>query len=161
MSFRSIHRRPNLERLLGANRLPYAVEVELKYAVEYYCLSPNGTMFYLVFTTGVASWVGPCATILCLNARKEVVSIPSRTIDDCLRIIPAGAGDDNPLLWNNAFEGSIDMVTHAPNVPVTRPNLVGVLAGCYKPELLVPRVIFPQQNECKTQCLHLNALHQQ
>jgi len=96
-----------------------------------------------VLATGVASWVGPCATTLCLNARKVIVSIPSRTTDNCLRICPIAAGNDNPLLWKHAVEGSVDMVIHAPNVPAIRPNLVDILAtgDCFERELLVPRVI--------------------
>ena len=71
----------------------------------------------------------------------EMVSIPSRSIDDYLRKSPVFADNDPPLLWDHAVEGSVDMVTYAPNVSVTCPNLVGVLAECSEPELLVPRVI--------------------
>ena len=103
--------------------------------------SLDGTISYLVLTTGVSSWVRPRATILCLNAKVEMASIASRTIDDCLRILPVAASNNNPPLWDHAVEGSVDMVTYAPNVSVTCPNLVGVHANFSKPELLVPRVI--------------------
>jgi len=71
------------------------------------------------------------------------VSIPPRTIDDCSRIFPVAAGNDNPLLWNHTVEGSVDMVTHTPNVPVTGPNLVGVLGDYFERELFIlPRGYF-------------------
>ena len=94
-----------------------------------------------MFTTRVASWVGPCATILCLDAKMEMVSIPSRTIDDSLHICPVAVGNDHPPLWDHGVEGCVDMVTYASNVPTIRPNLVGVLAAdSFKRELLIPRV---------------------
>ena len=71
----------------------------------------------------------------------EMVSIPSRTIDDYLRKCPVVAGNDPPLLCSHEVDGCVDMVIHAPNVPVTRPNLVGIIGSFSEPELLVPRVI--------------------
>ena len=71
----------------------------------------------------------------------EMMSIPSRSIDDYLRKSPVFADSDPPLLWSHVVEGSVDMVIHAPNVPVTRPNLVGIIGSFSEPELLVPRVI--------------------
>ena len=81
----------------------------------------------------------------------EMVSIPSRTIDDYLRKRPVVAGNDPPLLCSHEVDGCVDMVIQAPNVPATRPNLVDVLAAdCFERELLVPGVISTAKSVHKT-----------